>query len=149
MTAPLSKDELTRLSVQSSVQARQAAVRAQWIARLRAEGHRQCVGLHKGFDLRPSGMGAIVTVYKPARVCAMALLGEITCGGYWWRDRTIEVGMIGARAGLTLEQTDIIIAMNDGGEGYRRIHTFGEIADLIEAWFPSRAIGPAAATSPT
>jgi len=136
MTAPLSKDELNRLSVQSSVQARQAAVRAQWIAKLRAEGRRQCIGLHKGFDLHTRGMRAFVIVHSPVHVCAIALLGEITHGAYWWRDRTIEVGMIGAKAGLTLEQTDIVVAMNDGTGGHKRLHSFREIADQIEAWFP-------------
>ena len=96
MTQPLSKPDLVALQ--------QAAVRREWIRRLRQEGERQCVGLarraHPGrHPDRPPTFAY--------HVCAMALLGEVTDGPAWFLNRADGSDrhyVIGAKAGLSRYQ---------------------------------------------
>ena len=101
--AEVSKEELTR---------------AKWLNALRQQGGRQCLGAHQGSN----------------KVCAMVLLGEEIYGrNFWMTYPFLNVEAAGAAAGLTSNQTDCVIAMNDGLS--TRVHTFAEIADEVEGWF--------------
>jgi len=132
MTQPLPKSDLVALQ--------QETIRREWLRRLRTEGRRQCVGLHMDKydvialvrDARPSVIHA---------VCAIGLLGEIIHGPRWWerveRDRRINLLSIGTAAGLSPEQVQLVVHINDGGVqfGSARRHSFRQIARVIERWF--------------
>jgi hypothetical protein len=133
MTQPLSRTDLVALQ--------QETIRREWLRRLRTEGRRQCVGLHKQkYDV-------VALVESDARqsiihaVCAIGLLGEIIHGPRWWerveRDRRINLLSIGAAAGLSPEQVQLVVVMNDGEVrfGTMKRHTFRSIARAIERWF--------------
>ena len=147
MTQPLSQDDLAKLSVGPTppehTRARQEALRAEWLRRLREQGSRQCTGLFKDHSVELCGRYVTVKALHPGRVCAMALLGEITEGPRWYSgDRlpSVNVITIGAKVGLSEAQVRQIVAMNDGSsssaDGTKiRPHSFRQIADVVETWF--------------
>jgi hypothetical protein len=143
MTQPLSQDDLAKLSVGPTPPEHTKALRAQWLRRLRDQSSRQCTGLFKDHGVELCGRYVTVKALHPGRVCAMALLGEITEGPRWYSgDRlpSVNVITIGAKVGLSEAQVRQIVAMNDGGsssaDGRKiRPHSFGEIADVVETWF--------------
>lgn len=110
MTKPLSKTDLTR---------------AAWLTELRRQGHRQCQ------DALRIG----------TRVCAIGLLGEVANA----KERQFSHGDdygIGALAGLSHDQVEEVTKRNDGAYDTVRSkhlpkHTFAEIADVVEGWFPA------------
>jgi hypothetical protein len=137
MIQPLPKSDLVLLQ--------QVTIRREWLRRLREQGNRQCVGLYRGIDVSLTGRYVTVAAISPVRVCAMALLGEIVHGPQWWMkaqtDSYINLPNIGAMAGLSLSQVERIVKLNDGGRCSRtdklvRPHTYRQIADVIEGWFP-------------
>ena len=105
----------------SETKTKQELVRMAWIAALRREGHRQCDG--EMFD----GHGG---------VCAIGLLAEISSIRRHQTDAIVDqagdFAPIGNRAGLLPEETTAVWEMNDNG------WAFDEIADEVEAGFPSR-----------
>jgi hypothetical protein len=124
MSLPLPKRQLRKQH--------QAVVRTQWLKALRTQPERQCAGLCRNVPGLPLH-----------QVCAIAMLGEVIYGPAWWQrgHAAMTEHEIGRKAGLSAEQTQRVIRMNDGGgDGWTckivRPHTFGEIADLIERWFP-------------
>jgi hypothetical protein len=147
MTQPLSQDQLTKFSVgsipQEPTKIRQEALRDDWLGRLREQGSRQCTGLFKKHSVQLYGRYVTVKALHPGRVCALALLGEITEGPRWYSGERIpgvDLISIGAKAGLSETQVQHIVAMNDGGTSDvtgRKLppHTFGQIADAVEMWF--------------
>lgn len=92
-------------------------IRAEWIAELRRQGHRQCVGKYRN---------------QCGEVCALGLLRE-TALGVNFSMHMLE-SEIGALAGLSMDKSSSVVAMNDGDDGYHK-HTFAEIADVVEGWF--------------
>lgn len=97
----------------------QALVRQRWIAELRRQGHRQCVGAYKTGD---------------DRVCALGLLLEIAVPDDAANPRWDDVANVGRLIGIVEPHVAAQIAfMNDGTWGPR--HTFAEIADVVEGWF--------------
>lgn len=110
MTKPLSKTDLTR---------------AAWLTELRRQGHRQCT------DALRIG----------TRVCAIGLLGEVARANERQFDRGDDYG-IGGLAGLSRLQVEEVTKRNDGAFdeiSCKRLpkHTFAEIADVVESWFPA------------
>jgi hypothetical protein len=99
-----------------------AEVRARWLQELRRQGHRQCVG---------------PWCHETSQLCAIVLLAEIVDPErfYVFSPRALAF----TRAGLTEDQIDEVIAMNDGKDHRtsRRVpkRTFAEIADVVEGWF--------------
>lgn len=109
MTRPLPLQTLTRLS---------------WLAALRRQGDRQC---HGELCLLIADSDGPVEV---ARVCALGLLAEVSGVPVWW---DLDVHDIGALAGLSARQSDLVINLNDGMNGPKR--SFAEIADVVGGWF--------------
>jgi hypothetical protein len=99
-----------------------ALIRNAWIAALRREGHRQCreVWTRDGYQ-----------------VCALALLAE--AAGIKAADIPSRKHQIGPLAGLSSEQVDRIIQMNDEGDLGEDPYSFEEMADILEIWFESEA----------
>jgi hypothetical protein len=91
-------------------------IRLAWIVALRLNGARQCRGAYTDGRLR----------------CALGLLREIALPRSRWsvQDSTASIG---ALAGLTASQAREIVKFNDG-PGDVRMHTFAEIADIVERW---------------
>lgn len=103
-------------------------VRVAWLTELRRQGHRKCEDSYR----------------KGGMVCALGLLAEVAdfdllgspCGS---------ASMVGETAGLTSDQSFEVAARNDGSEfiddendpvlGLFHVHTFAEIADIVEGWF--------------
>ncbi len=93
-------------------------VRANWLVELRRQGHRQCVGARNEYG----------------NVCALELLSE-------------QLGVedhckAAILAGLSFRQMATVGNLNDGvsfdrtkTRVHNRVHTFAEIADIIEEWF--------------
>jgi hypothetical protein len=110
MSTHKTKEELTRLA---------------WLAALRRQGERQCTAEYFNWETR--------------QACAMGILIEVALPPQQWAHAEDEdVDSFGALAGLNLEQCREVVALNDGNEGKRQ-HTFGEIADVVEAWFVKAA----------
>lgn len=96
----------------------QSINRKLWIAALRSQGHRKCVG-----DL-----------FIGNEVCALGLLAEVA--GFSGADCYYDIG---AAAGLNAEQVGAVWRLNDGHQPANGPplpqHSFAEIADVIEGWF--------------
>lgn len=95
-------------------------VRMAWVTELRRQGHRQCYGAYYEGN---------------KRVCALGLLAEIAEVNAEKYDEPSDVGSL---AGMTEEQSSAVWCMNDGESDFHgRKHTFAEIADVVEGWFPN------------
>jgi hypothetical protein len=95
-----------------------ALVRARWLTELRRQGHRQCIGNYFKDD---------------GQACAIGLLAEVA--GLRKGDAVLRLSEeIGALAGLTMDESHIVVEMNDG-ICCLRPRTFAEIADIVEGWF--------------
>lgn len=103
----------------STTLTKEELVRANWLVELRRQGHRQCVG---AWD-------------RDGKVCALQLLSD-------------QLGVVGhvkaaQLAGLSRSQMNDVANLNDGVSfdpalarfHIARVHTFAEIADIVEGWF--------------
>ena len=95
-------------SIEDSLKITQTHTRDLWLAALRQQGERQCLGA-----FRDDG----------GKVCALALARDVA-------------GQPGVKLtqvlGISLDQFGEVILMNDQ---YGK--TFSEIADVVSSWFPS------------
>ena len=122
MSQPIEKTTLHRLA---------------WIQALRLNGHRKCVNRYIAHD---DG--------NVPRVCALGLLWEVVyphrMGDVESPAVRVSQSDVGELAGLTVDQTAMVIFLNDGSpapltpsmysDPYRQ-HSFAEIADIVEGWF--------------
>jgi hypothetical protein len=107
----------------ATTKTKEELVRLAWITEMRRRPERQCHGVSRDGH----------------QVCALILLADMTGGGvprYTKRPmrNAIDYPTIAARAGLSPEQSQLVIQLNDSGEGPAPL-TFPEIADQIESWF--------------
>ena len=94
-------------------------MRAAWLTELRRQGHRQCTETYR---------------VEGGHVCALGLLAEIA--GRKVSPRT-RVEAIGKLAGLTGGESSWVADLNDGYWPMINKHTFAQIADVVEGWFPN------------
>ena len=109
----------------STTQSKTDLVRLAWLTELRRQGDRQCTGTYREGDL----------------VCALGLLAEIA--GVKVR-RGEAASLVGAFAGLDIDQSYYVSSRNDGGwcddnSAHYHRHTFAEIAAVVAGWFTRSA----------